>query len=100
MPGTCEGASGATSGLPVLRLSVMSAVLSVAVGCRRLRPVVELLEELPELVPDLPPAGEPPPAGPDQAHQRKALVDRDQPLIAGAPRPVHEQRLHVGLQLA
>ena len=61
---------------------------------------VEPFEEALDLVPDLTAAGEAAPVRPDQPHQRVALVDRHEPVIAGAARAVHEQRLDVGLQLA
>src|SRR5437763_10302315 len=84
MPFTCDGASGLTSGLPTF----------ISSPFRRLR--VELIEETLQLLPQLPAAGESAPMGAHQPDERVAVVDRHEPVRAGAARTVHEQCLDVG----
>src|SRR5204863_2414000 len=85
MPFTCEGVWGLTSGLPTLISSPLSRL-----GAER-------LEEAVDLLPQLPAAGEAPPARADDPDERVALVDWHEPMRARAPRVVHEQRLHIRL---
>src|SRR5437588_2007550 len=99
MPGTWDGASGATSGLPSLMLP-MSAPFRCLRSCRfPLGPGArfELFEETLDLQPDLLAAAEAAPAGADNRHEAIAVLDRDQPLAPVATRAVDEQCLHIRL---
>src|SRR5581483_5868627 len=110
MPLVCAGLEGVVSGFPTRRFANTS-ISSLLLCCPRLaewrrrssfaanglRARLQGLEEPSDLAPDLLPAAEATPARADQSHQAVALVDRDQEVLGGSPRPVDQQRLHVGL---
>src|SRR5919206_3539316 len=53
---------------------------------------IQLVEEPPDLLPDLLAAGEPAPARADQSDEPVALVDRHEEALAGPPHPGDGQR--------
>src|SRR6266478_5913502 len=63
------------------------------------RTTSQLREELPDALPDFLAAGEPAPAAPEDADQAIALVDGNEIVLAGSADAVHQERLHVRLQL-
>src|SRR4051812_24475674 len=67
---------------------------------RLLRASRQPLEEALDLLPDLAAAGEAPPAHADQSYQRVAVLDRHEEVVPRTARAVHEERLHVRLELA